>query len=305
MKSLVVRNPMGEEWQSIKQQAQMAVKSNLLPNTINTPEKAVVVALKGRELGIPMMQAFSQINIISGNANSEVLHWLGTTGKKAITKKLTDVGGLEHILDFLNSDSAPSRLRKMSFKDAKRKSQEWSERNQKKGRDLIDANDDLELIHDFLDGNKIVRLTSKKAYQREGFLMNHCVGGYDPSESDCLIYSYRDSQNMPHATFEVRKNSEEIVQIKGKGNGPIHPKYIHPILAFLKSIGMEIRPYDMQSEAVFSSRSHGLYAKFDHASRSWKMSQLSLLEEASKSLQRLTTWGNKIKSFGRIQFGLY
>jgi hypothetical protein len=52
---------------------------------------------------------------------------------------------------------------------------------------------------------------------------------------------------MPHATFEVRKNGGEIVQIKGKGNGPIHPKYIHTILAFLKTVGMEIRPNDMQN----------------------------------------------------------
>ena len=35
------------------------------------------------------------------------------------------------------------------------------------------------------------------------------------------------------------------MQIKGKGNGAIHPKYIHPILAFLKSINLDIRPTDM------------------------------------------------------------
>ncbi len=71
------------------------------------------------------------------------------------------------------------------------------------------------------------------------------------SRDSYLIYSYRDSKNIPHATFEVKRKDglinqiNQINQIKGKGNGPIHPKYIHPILAFLKSIGMNIRPNDM------------------------------------------------------------
>lgn len=181
------------------------------------------------------------------NANSEVLSWIKTAGRKAILKKLTNESDLEHVVDFLVSESAPSRLQKMSFQDAKRKSKEWSEKNQKKGRSLVDENKDIEVIHDFLDGTKIVRLQTKKSFEREGFLMSHCVGGYSPNTNDMFIYSYRDEKNMPHATFEVRKNGGEIVQIKGKGNGPIHPKYIHPISAFLKSVGMEIRPNDMKN----------------------------------------------------------
>jgi hypothetical protein len=181
------------------------------------------------------------------NANDEVLSWIKTTGKKAVLKKLTTESDLEHVIDFLVSSAAPTRLQKMSFQDAKRKAKEWSEANQKKGRNLTDTNEDIELVHDFLDGTKIVRLKTKKAFEREGFLMSHCVGGYNPNTEDMFIYSYRDAKNMPHATFEVRKNGGEIVQIKGKGNGPIHPKYIHPILAFLKTVGMDIRPSDMKN----------------------------------------------------------
>lgn len=185
------------------------------------------------------------------NANSEVLSWLRTTGKKAATKAFQGLRlrecetDLEHILDFLVSSDAPQRLQKMSFQDAKRKAHEWSEKNQKKGRNLVDSGDDIETIHDFLDGTKIVKLKTKKALQREGFLMSHCAGGYSESTKDQMIYSYRDSKNMPHATFEVKKSNNEILQIKGKGNGPIHPKYIYPILEFLRSVGMNIRPSDM------------------------------------------------------------
>lgn len=177
-------------------------------------------------------------------ASEEVLSWINTTAKKAYMKHGFEIGEAEHIIDFFISDKAPTRLRKMSFQDAKRKAKEWSDANQKKGRNLTDSLDDIETIHLFPDGSSIVKLKTKSALSREGFLMNHCVGGYSLSDSR-HIYSYRDSKNMPHATFEVQKNNEEIVQIKGKGNGPIHPKYIHPILEFLKVIGMDIRPSDM------------------------------------------------------------
>lgn len=180
------------------------------------------------------------------NANEEVIGWINSVYKNYSRTNPTS-HEIEHIIDFLVSPSAPPRLRKMSYVDAKRKAVEWSKALQKKGKDIVDVDEDIETIHDFLDGTKIVRLKTKKAFQREGFLMSHCVGGYSPDDKNCLIYSYRDKSNMPHATFEVRKEDESINQIKGKGNGPIHPKYIHPILAFLKSIGMEIRPNDMKN----------------------------------------------------------
>lgn len=185
------------------------------------------------------------------NATSEVRHWLNTTGKKALEKKLSSESDLEHVLDFLVSPAAPSRLQKMSFVDAKRKASEWTDRNKKKGRNLIDTDQDIDIFHRFEDGSAIVLLKSKSAYQREGFMMNHCVGGYDPKNSDCQIYSYRDAKNEPHATFEVRKNANEIVQIKGKGNGAIHPRYIEPVLTFLELLKMKVRPGDMKNLGYF------------------------------------------------------
>lgn len=181
-------------------------------------------------------------------ANQEVLNWCNTVLAAWIRKKelaLTRVnqGEVEHILDYLASDAAPKRLRKMSYQQAKVAAEKWTKANQKKGRSLIDDDGDIETIHDFLDGTRIVKLLTKKAYQREGTWMKHCVGGYNPETT--TVYSYRDAKNEPHATFEVSKSGDQIVQIKGKGNGAIHPKYIHPILAFLKSIKFDIRPDDM------------------------------------------------------------
>lgn len=58
--------PSPSEWAMLKEQATMAVKSGLLPAGIDTAEKAIVIALKGRELGIPVMHAFSHIHVING-----------------------------------------------------------------------------------------------------------------------------------------------------------------------------------------------------------------------------------------------
>lgn len=58
--------PSESEWNMLKEQAAMVVKTGLLPRTIDTAEKAIAIALKGRELGIPPMQAFSHIHIIDG-----------------------------------------------------------------------------------------------------------------------------------------------------------------------------------------------------------------------------------------------
>lgn len=54
------------EIKSLKSQADILVKSGLLPASVNTAEKAIVIMLKGRELGISPMQALSGINVISG-----------------------------------------------------------------------------------------------------------------------------------------------------------------------------------------------------------------------------------------------
>lgn len=55
-----------QTWQLMKDQAAMLVQSGFLPNSIRKPEQAIAIMLKGRELGVPAMQAFGQINVIQG-----------------------------------------------------------------------------------------------------------------------------------------------------------------------------------------------------------------------------------------------
>ncbi len=188
------------------------------------------------------------IEYVKGMGGSaEVQGWVETVLAKQCARRRVEQTEAEHILDYLISPAAPGRLRKMSYADAKVAADKWSAANQKKGRNIQESVADVEIIHDFMDGTRIVRLLTKGALQREGFLMSHCVGGYNPDSPEIHIYSYRDKNNMPHATFEVRREKKEITQIKGKGNGAIHPRYINPILTFLQSLGILVRPGDMKN----------------------------------------------------------
>jgi hypothetical protein len=58
--------PDDTEWQRIKEIAAYAIKSGLLPSSIKSAEQATIIALKGRELGLPPMVALSEIYVVNG-----------------------------------------------------------------------------------------------------------------------------------------------------------------------------------------------------------------------------------------------
>lgn len=58
--------PSEQEFRMLKEQAEIFVKSGFLPKAVNTPEKAITIALKGRELGLPPLTAFAHIHVIEG-----------------------------------------------------------------------------------------------------------------------------------------------------------------------------------------------------------------------------------------------
>lgn len=67
--------PTTAEWDMLKEQAKMLLTTKFLPSYITTAEQAIAIALKGRELGIPIMQSFSHINIVQGKpcASAELM----------------------------------------------------------------------------------------------------------------------------------------------------------------------------------------------------------------------------------------
>jgi hypothetical protein len=67
--------PAPADWQTMLGMADQLVKSGLLPSSIRTPQAAVAIILKGRELGVPAMYALSNIVVIQGKpaANAELM----------------------------------------------------------------------------------------------------------------------------------------------------------------------------------------------------------------------------------------
>jgi hypothetical protein len=143
------------------------------------------------------------------------------------------LGEIEHIIHFLESldERELSKQLKGNFEQINSNAKQWSLTLQKQGAKLKDIQEKgLKILMQFKDGFKIVQLTTKDHCKREGNLMGHCVGGYNPKTK--TILSLRDSQNQPHVTLEIKKENE-VHQIKGKSDKAPIPKYQKYIRYFL------------------------------------------------------------------------
>lgn len=176
--------------------------------------------------------------------NQEIINWINTTLNARLQKQpaFENQGEIEHILDFMQSDKAPKRLQKMSYDQAKISAEKWVKSLVKKGKHIDDTSQ-IEIIKKYKSGLRLVRLVGKDAYEREGKLMAHCAASY--YGRDVEIYSIRDEKNEPHCTIELQRSNGLIQQIKGKGNGSIHPRYIKTVLAVLKHFNMKVNENDM------------------------------------------------------------
>lgn len=180
---------------------------------------------------------------------NEVLDFISRIVSSSQKKgKIIDQGKLEHIIDAFLA-TGRTKLRKMSYKDAVRLSEEWTASLNKKAANIIETEEDVKVLKRFKSGMQWVRLVGKAAFEREGKLMSHCVGSYyeKSKEDKFAIYSLRDVNNMPHCTLEVA-GKDSINQIKGKGNGSIHPKYIKYVIDILtKHFKLPVRDSELEN----------------------------------------------------------
>ena len=146
---------------------------------------------------------------------------------------------IEHILDFLYSTSKD--VSNIWYSTISSKAEKRTKKLME-GADMSDEieGEDYEVVKSRKkDWFRIVKLISEKSYKREWKLMSHCVASY--YWRDIEIFSLRDGKNRPHATMQYGE------QVKGKGNGKIHPKYIKYIVEFLSSRGYEVRDSEMKN----------------------------------------------------------
>jgi len=169
--------------------------------------------------------------------SSEVLNWMETTLSNYLEKNNPEITEVEHVIDYLTANEV-KKISLMSYPQAVKKAEKWTLKLQKEASKIKETSKDTKIIHDFGDGFKIVQLVGKNAYEREGKLMRHCLASYYGKNIE--IYSLRDKNNNPHCTMEKDQ------QIKGKGNGSIHPKYIAYVVKFLELSGMQVRDSEMK-----------------------------------------------------------
>ena len=173
------------------------------------------------------------------DASEKVIAWIKSNLKNYLEKTKKDIpqDEVEHILDYLIMEGSSKNLELMSYPEAKKNTEIWTKKQIKKGEHIKELPTDTEIIYDFKDGFKIVKLIGKNAYEREGYLMSNCVASYYGNSKE--IYSLRDKDNTPHCTMEKDQ------QVKGKGNGNIHPKYVGYVVKFLEKVGMTVGDSEM------------------------------------------------------------
>ena len=97
---------------------------------------------------------------------------------------------------------------------------------------------DTELAHEFPDGFKILQLLTTPALDEESKLMKHCLGNgsYDSEllRRQIKVFSLRDPDGIPHATFHVDTTTKEIKQCRGKQNAAPVDKYFPYLRAFFE-----------------------------------------------------------------------
>ena len=80
--------PSKDVWTHWKAQGSELIKSGFLPDAIKTPEQFLAIVLKGRECGVPPMQACSHINIIKGKPTMSAELMLSQILKNCPTAKI-------------------------------------------------------------------------------------------------------------------------------------------------------------------------------------------------------------------------
>lgn len=81
MSELVKKAENGGGLDAMLRQADLFVKSGFFPKHVDSKEKALVIMLKGRELGLPFTEALGKISVIQGIATTKVETLLGLARK--------------------------------------------------------------------------------------------------------------------------------------------------------------------------------------------------------------------------------
>ena len=148
-------------------------------------------------------------------------------------------------LDYLKTSNEYSTFDK-TLEAAKKWHEVMAERAEQlsKSKELFEKSlQGTEFVMDLPNGMAAYRLTTPEALDFESEYMGHCVGkgSYDEGVTKGIIqiYSIRDKNGEPHATFAVRNN--DIYQCKGKGNKAPVARYRPAVQEFVRQKRFNIK----------------------------------------------------------------
>lgn len=153
---------------------------------------------------------------------------------------------IAHILDYLIAHPNLPRLERMSVPEVVKAADDEVARYNAKVAKQGTADDPkgVKTIMEFPGGYRMVEMTSKRAVDREGNLMGHCIGSH---HCDAIVvnkthraFSLRDASNNPHATIEVIKDGNRTTEIKGAGNAAPVRRYWPMLLQFIQQYGVSV-----------------------------------------------------------------
>lgn len=159
-----------------------------------------------------------------------------------------------HVIDFLVSDSAPKSLIRLDYISARKHAKKWVDDLNKANKNVQVDTRNLNVFHDFKNGYKLIKLTTKEEFQEEGKNMKHCVSSYWGRQSETnLILSVRNKDNISIATIELKlqknnikdKYSCVVTQFKGRSNvGMIDPSIARELDNYLNQEYQSVNWYD-------------------------------------------------------------
>ena len=206
-----------------------------------------------------VVRVIKEFNFYQGHS----YHKLGRMGNEFV----------HNVKDYLRNGSIPSL--NTTIEEVGQLSKNWHE--------MIAAKEAEYKTHDVVaelsDGFSLVRVPAQDA-KAEGYHMGHCSADYceDIASEKSLLFSIRDPENKPHATFELLPHDNEghfvIEQIKGKQNQaqPQYAKYIEEALNhFMK----------FPSEITFGTQGFNDYAGFQEDEKLLKQRIVQMHQQPS------------------------
>ena len=124
-------------------------------------------------------------------ASEKVVLWVETVLEKYLKKNSPTTKEVEHIIDFLISDETPKNLGRLSYLQAKEKTDTWNKKLIAEAKKIKESVSDTEVVLDFKDGFKIVRLVGENAYKREGTAMKKREDTHKMAEANKAFAHYK------------------------------------------------------------------------------------------------------------------